>query len=217
MKKSAAVFIMLAVICMASFPVSAELKLSAGLKGGLAIGTMYGKDFVIPPGGQKASRLGMDIGGVFTVGLNERLGVGIEAHYAMKGCKILSSYTTENSITIKYDYIDIPVFLNVVIVPGAVSPYFSIGPQLSLLQSSKVGEMLNGVDLDDQKVDGVASMDLAVVAGLGLGISAGPGRAVIEYRFGLGLLTTDDSGFSPKPEVKNLVPVTLSVGYLFDF
>ena len=198
---------------------NAQIKMSAGIKGGLAVATLYGSDatsFAEAAGGVKFPRIGADIGGAFDLSFNDRVGLLVEAHYAQKGMKIDAIHEIESWFTVmKLSYIDVPILLKVNLLQGPVTPYLVAGPQVSLKMSAKTGgQTQDGVAVTDENLGNINGLDFGAAVGAGVAYAAGPGKAVLEYRFGMGIKTVDSS--SPGFSMKNIVPVTLMVGYMLN-
>jgi hypothetical protein len=93
---------------------------------------------------------------------------------------------------------------------GNVTPYFYSGISLGVFLFGKAETDGLSFDIDD----GVSTVDLLIPVGAGLQINAGPGKFVMDARFSLGLLDTDDSDSDP---VKNMQLFSFMVGYAFQF
>jgi opacity protein-like surface antigen len=200
---------------------NARTKMSLGIKGGLAMATMYGADIDnLTSGMDKGMRMGMDIGAAFAIGFTDLIGLSAEARSTQKGVKIKAKTDGSNNyIAFKMDYIDVPVLLSVTPFHGPVAPYFLAGPQLSIKTSADVGGKLGGTTVPDIDWGSVllpkpAAMDFGFAAGAGVAITVGPGKALIEYRFGMGFITVDGSSSGTKAVMKNMVPAAIMAGYM---
>ena len=220
MKKMAIVLVG-GILLVATVCANAQMKMSLGVKGGLAMSTMYGTDIdALAVGMDKGMRAGMDIGAAFTIGFTKLLGMSAEAHYAQKGVKIATITDGENNyMEFKMDYIDIPVLLSISPFHGRVTPCLVVGPQLSIKTSAEIGGKVDGATVPDAAWADVylpkpAAMDFGFAAGAGVAISVGPGKALIEYRFCMGFITVDGSSSGTKAVMKNMVPAAIMAGYM---
>jgi hypothetical protein len=194
--------------------VSAHVKTFAGLKAGVVFANQYGDDAHSIMGEEKIQRVGMDFGGMLKMDFTKLFSLVFEINYAQKGDIIQSTNNPSDYYTSwKYDYIDIPIMANFTLIRGPVSPYMYIGPQWSFIASARRGGKIGGDKMDDATLQDVSAMDFGLVAGGGLSIRAGSGKLLLEYRYGIGFISVDNS--SMKLDKKNIVPATFSIGYLF--
>jgi hypothetical protein len=89
---------------------------------------------------------------------------------------------------------------------GSVSPHLAAGPQLALIGETRQAFDGTGQDISDD----VRDLDVQLVAGAGLGIRAGGGRATLEARYVLGLRNLDET-----ENVIKMRGLQLLVGYRF--
>jgi hypothetical protein len=209
---------------------NAQMKMAVGLKGGLAVTNAYGDDATTlaqVTGGVKAPRITVGGGAAFDLGINNWFGLSIEALYTQKGLRIETIQEIADWYSvIKMNYLDIPILAKVNLMQGSVVPYIVAGPQVSLKLGGKVGGTGNdGVLTTDQDLTAMAGLDYGAVVGAGIGYTAGPGKVVVEYRFGMGIKPADIKTGQDNPitgvqapvfGVKNTVPFTLSIGYMYN-
>jgi hypothetical protein len=203
----------------------AQLKWEMGFKGGLNIADIYGDDSE-----ELDTKLGF-VGGVLASAVvNERFAVQIEVLYAMKGAKAsvadsafvpgFGTVAFDGDIKLKYDYIEIPVLA---VFSHPVSDGATIrgmlGPVIAFSASSKIG--FDGTltvggsptsideDFDD---DEVKAVDFGGAVGAGAAINVGSASVIIDARWTIGLMTTDDSPF--ELDLKNMA-YTFTAGVVF--
>ena len=116
--------------------------------------------------------------------------------------------------TLKLDYIEVPLFLKLVIpVEGSdVRPAIFAGPAIGFNMSAKAkGETGEGsVEVDIK--DYVKSTDFSLIFGGGVGFMVGTNELGADVRYSLGLSSWDDSG--EDFDVKNNV---ISINAYFGF
>ena len=114
---------------------SPALEMSAGVKGGLALANLTGKDATPPRGGEKKMLLGANAGGVFTINFTPMFGVELDLLYSMKGAHGVVGAVNDN---LKYDYLDIPLLAKFIVpMEGAIKPVVYAGPSFDILLSAK--------------------------------------------------------------------------------
>jgi len=201
---------------------STALEMSAGVKGGLAMANLTGKDATPPRGGEKKMLLGANAGGVFTINFAPMFGAELDLFYSMKGAKGTVGSAEDN---LKYDYLDIPLLAKFIVpMEGAIKPVVFVGPSFGILLSAKeeisgTGTMEGTTDVKDD----LNSLDIGLVAGAGAEIGAGPGKVLVDVRYSMGFTTTEKLtdaikalGRTEAPVVKNSV-FSFMAGYAFKF
>ena len=215
--------IVMAGIILGFFAVnSMALDMSAGVKGGLAMANLTGKDATPPRGGEKKILLGANAGGVFNINFAPMFGAELDLFYSMKGAHGVVGAVADN---LKYDYLDIPLLAKFTVpMEGAIKPVVYAGPSFSILLSAK--EEISGTGTMDGTTDvkdGMNSLDIGLVAGVGAEIGAGPGKVLVDARYSMGFTTTEKLtdadkavGKTEAPVVKNSV-FSFMAGYAFKF
>lgn len=220
MRKSVWLFAVLSATAVAAAPVSAQMmggrSMQIGVKGGLN----FSKPSVEAPEADISTRTAAG-GGVF---LSIPIG-GIylqpELLYSQKGAKVTAGDGSDIDLTLKMDYIEIPVLLRVPLGSGSsVSPYLLGGGAVSFEASCKFSGESGGISIDvdcdgnDYELElQRKSTDFSAVVGAGVAIPAGSGAVILEGRYTLGLVDLNDSGDS-NDSFKNRAG-SVFVGYSF--
>jgi hypothetical protein len=207
-------------LAASALPAQARPKMTLGLNGGLTLASMYGAGIdTLSIGMNKGYRPGLDAGVTFTFAFSELLGVSTELRYAERGVRIAG--TGGDFLEFETGSIDIPLFLSLSLPRRVVTPYALIGPQMSINASATVGGNIGGKETP--KTGWTAALlprpsmlDFGFAAAVGLAVKAGPGRALVEYRFSMGFQTLDGSTSGPAKEMKSIAPATILAGYAID-
>ncbi len=176
-------------VVLALLPMSsamAQLSWEGGVKGGISMANFYGDDVE-----DTSMKIGA-VGGAFvTANITEMFGVRLEALYVQKGAEHDSAGVTTKA---KFDYIEIPV-LGVASFEAAEKMMINVyaGPALGILVSAKVEDF-------DVK-DFTKSMDFGIAGGAGFTYAMESFTILLEGRYTLGLMTTDDT--EAEADVKN--------------
>jgi len=170
-------------------------------KVGLNIANYKGTDSSDP-------RLGLAAGVELEYQLTNRLSVSAGAMYSMQGAKDSRTDGGEKiDMTIKTDYINVPVLVNFYVVKGlavkvGIQPAFNVKSDFVYTYEGKnVGGKLSEVGID------IKSFDLAVPMGLSYEYK----NLVVDGRYNLGLMKIVDI---EKDDTKNSV-FQITVGYKF--
>ena len=142
--------------------------------------------------------VGLNLGGAFTVGLYDNVGLFLGANYSQKGAE---DNTEGSTARIEVDYIEIPLLLKLAIpTGGSVSVHFFGGPSLAFevgcsLEAEEGGVEVS-IDCDGSELEGeVESFDFGATGGAGIDIDVGGGRSLsldAFYTFGFADVTTTD-------------------------
>ena len=157
------------------------------------------------------SRTGFNGGLFFMYQFNNLFAIQPEAYYTMKGA---TSDLMGVDLTLKLDYVEIPVLFKVVIPAEGTSikPSIFVGPSLGF----NTGAKLKGEDQDQSAevdIDSlVTSTDFSLVFGGGIGFMIGNNELGVDIRYNIGLTTWDDE--DDPYDVKNNV---LSFNAYFGF
>lgn len=191
---------------------------SFGVKAGLNVADIFvdtGDDFDF----DNELRLGVVAGATVDVPLSPTLGARIEALYAQKGYRLETRFTDANtpdptfiegSLTVKLDYLEVPVLLNVMVpmqsgleigVQAGVVPAFLINDGIGC-SGFDASEVDICADIDDENEDlGFDSFDLGAAAGATVG--AGPFAVDLRYTYGLIDIQDDDDFNVGQTTVRN--------------
>lgn len=167
-----------------------------GIKAGVNFANIAGDDT-----GDLNSLTGFVGGGFAAIPMSPTLSIQPEVFYSQKGAKYEELGT---DVSLKLDYIDIPVLLKFTMAGEGTKPFFLFGPSIGFSVSSKVSAGDVSMDLD-----GVASTDFGLVFGIGVNFQ----KFLIEGRYGLGLSDINDD--ETVTETNNNTAFQLMLGYSF--
>jgi len=179
-----------------------QAQMQLGLKAGLNIATVSGTDADNLFETSLDSRTGFNGGIFFMYQFNNLFAIQPEAYYTMKGA---ATNLMGADITLKLDYVEIPVLFKVIIPTEGTNlkPSLFVGPALAFKTGAKIkGENQNQsaeIDIDSL----VTSTDFSLVFGGGVGFMIGNNELGVDIRYNLGLTTWDDT--SDPFDVKNNV------------
>jgi len=210
-------FVVTAIALMLLFTLSSASvnaqELSAGMKIGLNLATLYGDDVdvfsgvdIFPWGIDKNKKMktGTSFGVFVTYDINDIFAVQPEFLFTMKGMKTEAKYeffldeTINVEETISLNYLEFPILFKVsILTGGSVKPNIFFGPALAIKSSAKrkyeitglseeFKQMLGFPTPEDENID-VKSSDIGLVFGGGLDLKLGSGKAIIDARYTLGL------------------------------
>lgn len=190
--------LLVVLFAFALFSISAQAQMQLGLKAGLNLANLSGDDI-----SDTDARTGFAGGLFFTYQFNEMFAIQPEAYYTMKGATNSGTFegiTYESEL--KLDYVEIPLLLKflIPIKDSGVRPTIFAGPSIGFNMSAK-SKVEAGGQTFEQDIEDVASTDIGLVFGGGIGFPVGNGELGVDIRYILGLSTIDDS--SEKDDVKN--------------
>lgn len=189
--------IFLILVLTLAFAVAANAEGTAfGIKAGVNFANIAGDDT-----DDLNSLTGFVGGGFVDIPMSPTLSIQPEVFYSQKGAKYEELGT---DVSIKLDYVDIPVLLKFTMTGEGARPYFLFGPSLAFSVSSKVSADGESMDLDN-----VASTDFGLVFGIGVNFQ----KFLIEGRYGLGLSDINDD--ETVTESNNNTAFQLMLGYGF--
>jgi hypothetical protein len=189
-------FILLCIFVLA-FAAGVQAQTGFGLKGGMTIAKLTGDNTENPD-----SRTGFMIGGYAAIPIGEGMAFQPEVYYAQKGAKFDAD---DSEVTVKFDYIDIPLLFKYTVAGQGAQPYFLIGPSVGI--NTKAEQEADGQTEDLS--DNTKSSDFGLVFGIGVELQ----QFLIEARYSLGL--SDINDFPDDPDsIKNSV-IAFQVGYAF--
>ena len=139
-------------------------------------------------------RIGLAAGAEFEYQVTDMISVSAGALYSMQGCKY-------DDVTVKLDYINVPILANVYVVKGlavklGIQPGFNVSHKLSVAKGSTSGST---------DIPGVKSVDLSIPVGLSYEYS----NFVFDARYNFGVTKVADDADS-----KNSV-FQFTLGYKF--
>jgi hypothetical protein len=186
-------------------------QMQLGLKAGLNIATVSGTDADNLFETSLDSRTGFNGGIFFMYQFNNLFAIQPEANYTMKGA---ATNLMGVDITLKLDYVEIPVLFKVIIPTEGKSLRSSlfVGPALAFNTGAKVKGEYQGQSAETDIDSFVTSTDFSLVFGGGLGFMIGSNELGVDIRYNLGLTSWDDE--SDPLDVKNNV---LSFNAYFGF
>jgi hypothetical protein len=187
------------------------LEISAGVKGGLSVASMIGKNAVPGDGWKDQFLCGFNGGPAVAADFDNGFGVELDCIYNTKGIKAREN-SGPGEITKRYAYLDIPVLARFAISiedGGPLRQLFFAGPCFSILQSAE--ETTTGTSSCYKDTNRTKPLDLGIVVGFAGEIEAGPGRCVVDIRYNHGFSTVDSV-----KDIKNSV-IVIQMGYLFVF
>lgn len=181
---------------------------SFGVTGGLNLSKFSGEDINEDMNDMK---MGIALGGYANIGITPMFSIQPELLYSMKGSKYTMETATDTTErTTKMNYIEMPILFKVTPpMAGMMSPELFLGPYFgyNITAESEV----NGTTSD---IDSVKAFDYGLVAGAGVGFSAGPGTINLNGRYEMGLSSIDDS--SAEADWKN-TNIAIRLSYSFPF
>jgi hypothetical protein len=188
-----------------------QAQMQLGLKAGLNIATVSGSDADNLFETSLDSRTGFNGGLFFMYQFNNLFAIQPEAYYTMKGASKEISGTT---ITLKLDYVEIPVLFKVIIPTAGTNlkPSLFVGPALAFNTGAKVKGEYQGQSAEIDIDSVVTSTDFSLVFGGGVGFMIGNNELGVDIRYSLGLTSWDDE--TDPYDVKNNV---LSFNAYFGF
>lgn len=165
------------------------LDIRPGVKAGGDFMTVGGDD--APDNADR--RTGFLAGGFLLVDFAGPFALQPEALYVQKGWSQDIEGTSVTS-TAKLDYVEIPVLAKFQLpVEGAFSPNLIAGPALGINVSAEVEAEGDGGSNTEDLSDDVSSTDFGLVVGAGSDFGVGAGTLSVDFRYGLGLSSIDDT------------------------
>jgi hypothetical protein len=196
MKKCFILVIIFAAFTTVSFGQGMQL----GLKAGVNFANVVGDDI-----DGVESKTGFAGGLFFMYQFNKLFAIQPEAYYTMKGATNKETFGGETAeLTLSLDYIEIPILFKVIIPieNSPIRPSVFVGPYVAFNTTAKQKLEFMG-DSEEADIEEVNSTDFGLVFGAGLGFPVGQNEVGVDFRYGLGLTTLDDSG--ENLDIKNSV------------
>jgi len=193
-------YIILALIFTALSSISFGQGMQLGLKAGVNFANVVGDDV---EGAE--SKTGFAGGLFFMYQFNKLFTIQPEAYYTMKGAtdeQTLAGETAE--VTLSLDYIEIPILFKVLIPieNSPIRPSVFVGPYVGFNSTAKAKLEYMGQSVEDD-IEDIKSTEFGLVFGAGLGFPVGTNEVGVDFRYGLGLTTLDDS--AENADIKNSV------------
>lgn len=211
------IFAIVVVLTLSSASVSAQ-GLTAGLKGGMNIANLHGKDveeLEEEIGADLVSKMGFCAGGFITYSLSDMFAIQPELLFSMKGAKAEREILGETmKVTIKVNYLEIPVLAKLSIpTPGNVKPSLFVGPSLAIKLSGKSKWEYAG-ESEEEDIEELKSTDFGLVFGAGIDFGLGQGKLTVDARYTLGLTKVHEPEEEEEIDIKNGA-ISIMVGYSF--
>jgi hypothetical protein len=175
--------------------------LGGGVKGGITLADVPKVGELIDlPGVSTALRKGFAAGGFLTVRFDNGFGIQPEVLYTQKGVKLTASVDTVSAeITLKTDFVDVPILARYTFGRGARGYVFA-GPSFDFKASAKVKTNVIGVSEEEDIAEDVENFELALV--FGGGVELGPVLVEARWSEGLTNLAKESSG-EPSTNIKS--------------
>ena len=170
-----------------------QAKFALGIKGGPNFANLD----VSQPGATYKSRTGWH-GGAFVLAKFGKIGIQPELLFSQQGSKV--RYSTSQSFTSNFDYVNIPVMLKLYTVAGI---NLQVGPQFGFLTNEPEVEDPNGQPIEDAYKKSDVSLALGAGWDLPFGLS-------IDARYNVGLTKIEDD---PSLEATKNQVWQISLGY----
>jgi len=173
-------------LIVASNNIQAQTTISVGARAGLNIANLSFSPDIATGGLTKSSRTGFKFGGALEVGFAPIFALQAEPAFITGGSEISGP---GGKITFKMSYIEIPILFKVRIpVPGAVTPYAFVGPNLGFVLSSKSLLEAGGQSQETDWKDETSSVNFGLDFGAGAGFKVAPLTTILlDVRYSLGL------------------------------
>lgn len=124
------------------------------------------------------------VGGFFGLSLNEYVSVQLEPIFLQKGCMYIDPPMAE--MDMKTSQLELRLLLKGG-TGGQIHPYVLAGPFISFVLDASAKAELAGRPFEGDLMQILKRTEYGVVFGAGISTPVGPGSALIECRYGLGL------------------------------
>lgn len=198
-----------------------------GGKIGLNFATFTGDtDDLESDGNDKGFNPGLQIGGVFEIGINDLISIQPELLYIQKGVRLKSSEDffgnpVESEASLVFNYLELPLLVKIKLGnPESTNFFINVGPSFGYTLSGKSKSKIsfdgetetNEEDFEFEENDEFNRFDISATLGAGVNIPLGPGKLFVEARYLLGFSNLIDSDFNDD-KLKN-GGIGLGVGYM---
>ncbi len=154
--------------------------------------------------GKLNSRIGLGIGAVLDIPINENLLIRVEPMFIQKGAKDDITETdydfdsgkeikVHGEIELNLSYIEIPVLFKVPIDISTYQPFIIAGPTIGVLMSAEAVLTANGEEETEDIKDNIKNIDFGICLGGGVSYPIGLGILFFEARYTLGLSDINDT------------------------
>jgi len=187
---------------------TAQAQVAVGLRAGYNSAKLYVVEDEVDVSDISA-RSGFHAGADLAFGFSPMFGIQIGGAYSQKGAKLTGF---GEDVTFKSDVIDVPALL-VVSIPtgGNITPRLFAGGVASFEMSCKLTATSQSEDCDADNIGERKKSYFSLMAGVGVGIAAGPGSILLDvgYQYGLTNLS-EDQGVNVRQDV-----IQASLGFRF--
>lgn len=188
---------------------AAQAQVAVGIRGGYNNSTLSVEEDGVSAE-DFSSRSGFHGGVDLALMFGPMFGVEVGGQYSQKGAK--SSFDGTTDISLKIDYIDVPVVFAVTVpTNGSIAPRIFAGGVASFEATCKLSAEGVSADCSDQDIGARKSTYFSGIFGAGIALAAGPGSFIVQGDYQLGLTNvSDETGVDAKVNV-----IQGSVGYRF--
>jgi len=166
------------------------LKLSSAFQLGSSISNASVSPRPIP---SLSDRIGLLVGGNVALEFNELLAAQVELNYVQKGIKQEQISPTRVAVTVKLDYIEIPLLAKVRLPIRPLRPEAFLGPYFALKVNSSA-EVERGTTSTNVGLSSVEPFDFGIQFGGGLEFDVAPAFSVFaNARYAIGLINIIDN------------------------
>jgi hypothetical protein len=221
--KKAALILLLSLLVVALVLPSAYAKTKSSKKVHIGAGGEFGLNIATMAVGPsditgKTSRTGVMFGGIVTFAFNDWIALQPSIRYSMKGVGQDTQDNNNQAVTItdKFDYLEVPVYLRFSIPTGTIfTPNLLFGPVLGIMVAKKYE--VSGVNYSQSgTISDTKSIDFGLGFGGGGRFTLGPGDAFLNVLYNLGFNSAVKSPGANSLTLKNRV-LTFAAGYVFMF
>jgi Outer membrane protein beta-barrel domain len=205
-------------------------KLSAGIKGGLSLGTLTGKYMETLDTNSEINhsmKAAFNGYGLISVDFIDYLGVQLEMGYADKGKKYSDAADKKNYFKMNFKYIEVPFLIKGMYPMGVAKPMIYAGPSFGFLLSSTLSLHNENPNRDTTIVIPDSSrngFDIGIAFGGGSTFNVGPGSIIADIRYTIGVrtilnLTENDkrNGRKESDAIAKNGALAFLLGYQLDF
>lgn len=188
-------------------------KLSVGLKSGINIAKLYGRD---AGGSGFGSKVGI-CGGLLTLyKINQLLTFQPELLYSPKGTqdKYDAYGIGEVTTSIIFDYIEIPILFKLSI-PGRlnITPGIFAGPALAF-RFKGILRQQSGDRSEEEKLNNLNVIDTGLTFGFSFDINVWNKLFMLDFRYNIGIYSVFKHQDEWSPKIKNRL-ISITAGYIF--
>ena len=169
------------------FTTLSSAQIQFGPKAGLIISNLNGNERNFE------SKLGFEIGALFTYSFNDYLAVQPEIYYTTKGAKDTTIETEVHSLTILLDYIEVPILFkfSYPLKSYQINPSVYLGPAFSFKTGANIREDVGGLILEGS-YNYVKTVDYSLVFGGSVGFQLKKSEYGLDIRYVMGMTSIYD-------------------------